>query len=257
VLGAFPSAAYVGLEASLGAQAPSVVALVTAHAVRLPNALVVGGTAPWTAALGGSAEIGGGEVRVGALVLHVTRWWAPPQPTTALPDAAPVPPERVDRLLAELDRHGTALPAPAAQALDALTEACNALDRAGAFAAAERLIGLGPGLTPAGDDALAGFLLAATHLHPARQRPLLAALAQHLHAQASARTTALSATLLHHAAHGEAAAEAVDVLDALLGHGDLPGAVGRLLRVGHTSGADLTHGLAAGTRATNSLRVAA
>ncbi len=138
-----------------------------------------------------------------------------------------------------------------------MTEACHALDHAGAFAAAERLIGLGPGLTPAGDDALAGFLLAATHLCPTSQGPLLTALADHVRVRASAGTTALSATLLHHAARGEAAPEAVDVLDALLGQGDLSGAVARLLRVGHTSGGDLALGLAAGTRATSSLRVAA
>lgn len=269
VLGAFPSAAYVGLEASLRADGPSVVALVTARAVRLPNALVMGGTAPWTVALrvggaapwtptlAGRAEIGDGEVRVGALVLHVTRWWTPRRPTTAQQTGATVLPGRVAQLRTELARHGSALPVPAAQALYALTEACHALDPAGAFAAADRLIGLGPGLTPAGDDALAGFLLAATHLSPTSQDPLLTALADHVRVQASVRTTALSATLLHHAARGEAAPEAIAVLDALCGHGGLRQATDSLLRIGHSSGGDLAHGLLAGARVAIPLRAAA
>jgi hypothetical protein len=118
-----------------------------------------------------------------------------------------------------------------------------ASDRAAATAVATRLLGSGPGLTPSGDDVLAGFLAgaAAFGVRAAALREATAVLAP-------ARTTALSAALLWHAARGECIDELASVAAVLTsqrpGEPERAGtAVGRLLSVGHTSGAALALGL--------------
>jgi hypothetical protein len=108
---------------------------------------------------------------------------------------------------------------------------------------ATRLLGSGPGLTPSGDDVLAGFLAgaAAFGLDAAALREATAVLAP-------ARTTALSAALLWHAARGECIDELAG-LAAVLTSQCRPGpeqagpAVSALLSVGHSSGAALALGL--------------
>ncbi len=62
------------------------------------------------------------------------------------------------------------------------------------------------------------------------------------------RTTALSATLLRHAAAGRGIPEVTRLIDALAGSGDLAAATARLLAVGHSSGTALAHGVLAATR---------
>jgi hypothetical protein len=66
---------------------------------------------------------------------------------------------------------------------------------------------------------------------------------------ARTRTTPISATLLHCAAQGQACADALAVLRGIAGHQPLAPAVHRLLRLGHTSGADLAWGLRTGLAA--------
>ncbi|QIM21571.1 DUF2877 domain-containing protein [Phycicoccus sp. HDW14] len=109
-----------------------------------------------------------------------------------------------------------------------------------------RLVGRGPGLTPSGDDALAGALLvrrALGHVPPrGRPDPLAAAVRARLHA-----TTAVSASLLAAALDGWATPEVVALVDAVAA-GDLAAtraALPPVLAVGHTSGADLVAGLGA------------
>ncbi|WP_406277820.1 DUF2877 domain-containing protein [Embleya sp. NBC_00896] len=121
-------------------------------------------------------------------------------------------------------------------------------ERAGA--AALRLIGLGPGLTPSGDDALCGLLLALRHLTPGPTGARLAtALGARVTAHAAGRTTDLSAALLGHAARGDGCAQLVDLIGAVgRGHDVFP-CLRRLLTVGHTSGADLSLGVLAGAEA--------
>ncbi|MGD9695698.1 MAG: DUF2877 domain-containing protein [Thermoleophilia bacterium] len=83
--------------------------------------------------------------------------------------------------------------------------------RVAAADAAERLVGRGPGLTPEGDDVLAGAMIAARALGPAvgAGRAEVAALVRLLSpADLRRRTGALSATLVELAADG-AAPEAV------------------------------------------------
>jgi uncharacterized protein DUF2877 len=95
------------------------------------------------------------------------------------------------------------------------------------------LIGRGPGLTPEGDDVVAGMagVLAAAERHDD-----VAAL---LGADLRRRTTALSATLLELAARGMGP----EPLQAVLA--GRPGALDRLLAMGHTSGRAYARGAAA------------
>jgi Protein of unknown function (DUF2877) len=103
------------------------------------------------------------------------------------------------------------------------------------------LAGLGPGLTPAGDDALAGMLLAMRASIGPDAEPLLHA------AAARARTTALSLAFLRCAAAGQALAPAHRLLDAAArgDSGAALAAAGAVAEVGATSGADFCYGLRA------------
>lgn len=108
--------------------------------------------------------------------------------------------------------------------------------------AAAVLGGLGPGLTPAGDDALAGILLAHRTLAGAGAEHHLLAVAR------SAVTTDLSAALLAWAARGQAVEPVHDLLGAIAG-GDGPAATAathRIASLGASSGADLLLGLRLG-----------
>ena len=80
--------------------------------------------------------------------------------------------------------------------LAALRGAVRRADLDAALRTATRLIGLGPGLTPAGDDVMAGTIAGLVLLgHPAAER-----FAAGVYALAAGRTTELSRALLRHAA---------------------------------------------------------
>jgi hypothetical protein len=114
-------------------------------------------------------------------------------------------------------------------------------DYDGSVAAAVGLLGRGPGLTPSGDDVLAGFLIGAAAFGVDA-----AALRAAIETLAPARTTALSAALLWHAARGECIDELAAVAAVLTserGPEQAERAVRRLLSVGHSSGAALAKGL--------------
>jgi len=100
------------------------------------------------------------------------------------------------------------------------------------------LVGRGDGLTPVGDDVLAGWLVAARAV--GRDLTQLAAVVH----DSSHSTTALSATLLAHAADGEAVPQFRELLLALAAGRDVEPAVARLVTVGHTSGAGMLLGAA-------------
>jgi hypothetical protein len=101
--------------------------------------------------------------------------------------------------------------------------------------AATRLIGRGEGLTPLGDDLLAGWL--ALHRAAGAATPEVDDVV-HSHAH---RTTLLSATLLDCARHGEVVPEFAAWVGAL-GTSDAPARATALSAVGATSGAGLLHG---------------
>ena len=132
-----------------------------------------------------------------------------------------------------------------------LIAALEAGDRSMAAEVAIGLIGLGPGLTPSGDDALVGV---ETALH-ALDSPMAGFLGLALD-DVEDRTTALSATLLRHAAAGEFAERLHTLIGALLGSNDetIATAIARASAWGASSGTDCLFGvligldLAAGVR---------
>lgn len=113
--------------------------------------------------------------------------------------------------------------------------------------AAVALLGLGPGLTPSGDDYLVGLLGALEVLdHPARRGIALA-----VTAHGAERTTELSARALSNAAHGRYPERLHDVLAAIVSNDAraIPRSIERAMRYGATSGADTIVGVFAGLRA--------
>ena len=262
-LGATPAALYLQVTGR-----PGVLALLARDAVRLPCALLL----PTTKAecpldsLAPAAEYLVGDDQVawtgpaGPVAVRVVREWAP-----ATVRRGTIVPAALAALRA-------CLPAPAAVGIDG---SCLPLLTADPPAAVARLLGCGPGLTPAGDDVLAGFLVGAAafgsggapvHAAPVPAAPVPATTvpsapvpATTVHtatvqaataALAPARTTALSAALLWHAARGECIDELAAVTAFLTqADGQDHAALGRLMAVGHTSGAALALGLAAASRA--------
>jgi Protein of unknown function (DUF2877) len=239
LMAVFAAAVYIDLG-------DAVVAVVTRDGVRLPNAVVVpvpGSGRPFTAVNGdASVTVGGGDIALNGLVVRAVRDW---DPRPLLPQADP---GALRRGLAGFREIVAASPArPGLPVPDQLADACVQASLAAAACAADKLVGLGPGLTPSGDDVLAGTLAALRLLggDPA----FTTALADHVGAVGGRRTTALSATLLRLAGQGNVAAEVGQVIKALNGQGSLEEAARRLHAIGHTSGADLAQGLLIGTAA--------
>jgi len=104
------------------------------------------------------ASASGGAVRIGGLTVLARRWWDPS------PVFGPLSRGRLDQAAAVLSgRCRQAAPGPTLadhDGLAALAASCTAGDLAGAVEQAERLVGLGAGLVPAGDSVLCGLLLA-------------------------------------------------------------------------------------------------
>jgi hypothetical protein len=131
----------------------------------------------------------------------------------------------------------------------ALARACGADDPAAAVAAAEELIGLGPGLTPAGDDFVGGAFFARAILAPAATAVTgWTQASARLRAVAATRTHPVSAVLLSDLLAGEGHEPLHDLAKALA-DGALPMALAaarRLVSIGHSSGWDLLTGFLAG-----------
>jgi hypothetical protein len=100
------------------------------------------------------------------------------------------------------------------------------------------LVGLGPGLTPSGDDFLIGALAA---LDAVGQTKTHAALGEAVAAAAPARTSPLSASFLRAAAAGYAGENLHALVAAVVG-GHLDAAAAAAGRIGHTSGWDTLAG---------------
>ncbi len=115
-------------------------------------------------------------------------------------------------------------------------------DRPGAWAVA--LTGLGPGLTPSGDDFLGGMMLA---LHALGRESLARELFDAIRPCLGRRTNSVSAALLGAASEGFGSAGIHAALAAIL-RGDaaaMRSAVPALDRIGHSSGWDAMAGVAA------------
>jgi hypothetical protein len=192
------------------------------------------GRGPLNALVAGFAPPAVGE-RIFVSVAHT---WAPahlPVRFSALQETE-VPAEGLGCLL--LGKRN-ALAEHAAPALDALDEWL----RHGLAVPnqAEALIGLGPGLTPSGDDYLGGMLVA---LHALAREQRAQVLWRWLQPRLAARTSAISAAHLAAAAEGEAHEALHRVLQD-----PSPAALAALSAVGHCSGWDALAGAAAVLRA--------
>lgn len=161
--------------------------------------------------------LGDGACEVDGRVLRVRRYVdARVAPLTG---AHPLP---IDALLADVAAHlPDATPAYAALRADDPT-------------AVDVLLGRGPGLTPLGDDVLAGWLVG-RYARGRRDGAVRTAVL----AEAARRTTAVSAVLLAHAARGEAVPELRAYVAA-----PTPASLAALRAVGHTSGTGLALGVA-------------
>jgi len=219
--------------------------LASPEAVRVPCAVILESKAqPPQLAEGTITTVGGGTVSVGGdggggAVFRASRWWRPPRPR----GLGAVPPARLAGAVRWLTgRVADPLDAPGRAAVADLVESLSGGNRPDLAVA--RLLGRGPGLTPTGDDVLAGALVTLAALGS----PMTALLGQAVLAAAPDATTTVSAGLLRHAAAGECIPQLADVLTAVGGTtepaaGALPRAAGALLAVGHCSGAGLLHGV--------------
>ena len=115
-------------------------------------------------------------------------------------------------------------------------------DSADAPPAVDKLIGLGPGLTPSGDDFFCGVLATLNYFG---HRDLAKRLAASVLPVAARETSVISAAYLRCAAQGQASAVLFDVLESLLTGGDeLEAHLDVIHEIGHTSGWDSLAGAA-------------
>jgi hypothetical protein len=222
------------------AVAGTVVPVLCRDAVALPTAVRLGVASHeivWGVRAGDDVRVGSGAVRLGRLEVRATRTWRPARVRVR----AGVP--------GGTTRDGETPLAPLlapAGAPDWLVRGARAaVTAADPTEAVASVVGRGAGLTPSGDDALAGALL----VHHALGGPspaLVVAVRGRL-----ASTTAVSAALLDAAADGWAAPQVVALVDAAVS-GDRDAVARHLpavLAIGHTSGRDLVTGVDAALHA--------
>jgi len=212
-----------------------VLALVTPDLGAGPFHLVIAGWPPEAASYRVEA-VSATQLVLDAFVLdftHARRWF--PRPDWA--QFSPQP--RHWAALLEAGSHHP-LPAYLLAPLADLKQALRALDDSALAEAARALAGLGPGLTPAGDDVLAGAML---RLHSLGH----ADLTQPIYSAAAQRTTRLSRAFLAAARDGLVNAAWMELLQALAAGtpSALERALRRVLAFGATSGADMLHGFLA------------
>jgi hypothetical protein len=239
VVAAGPSATYLDVGGRL-------LAVVAAGGVRLPCAAVLVGDTP--PPVGSDLAVGSGSVHdAGRRLVDVSRWF---DPRVRLAHLDPV---AIERLAAAVRARPCADALLPADAVERLADHLAAGDAHRAVVAA--LVGRGSGLTPAGDDLVAGALAAMR----AAGSPAADGFGAAVRDLAPAGTTRLSAALLAAADVGAVIPEAEAVLRALAAPGgaavragradrpdDLARATRHLLGVGHTSGWYLAAGLAVG-----------
>lgn len=194
------------------------VALLARDAVQVPCGLR---TTLAVLPAGSSASLGDGMLVVGDLEVRVRRFVDAGVPRVGPVGAFAMPDGVAGPVLAEL---GTG-------PLDLL--------RDGDAAAVPALLGRGSGLTPLGDDVLCGWLVA--RLATGRKT---GAVGVAVAAQAAARTTTISSTLLCDALRGESVPQVRALLLALRTGADVDARLRALVDVGHTSGSGLALGVA-------------
>jgi hypothetical protein len=203
-------------------------------AVRLPSAC---GLRPWRPDAGPFTATAAGALRRGAARLAPrVAMLGPPRGFGAWLLGAPLP--------FPLDACGARA--------NVLASACAANDPTRAAAAARALVGLGPGLTPAGDDFTGGAFFARATLAGAGAIDAIAwrAAARAVRSAATRLTHPIGAALLGDLLDGDGWAPLHDLARALAHEDDATAldAARRLTQLGHSSGWDLLAGFIAGAR---------
>jgi hypothetical protein len=231
VLGAFPTALYLRVASG------EIIGLLTRDGVRLPLGLRLSTHSAddpldrWT----GPARVGSYQVQVGERSVRLSRVVSVRAPTGLEPNRRAV--ECASRTLGRL-----AQIEPRPGLLEVLLSDHRVL---GPAAVVGLLLGAGPGLTPSGDDILAGLLVGASSFGVVDD-PLRAAVLD----AAPGGTSDLSAALLRCAGRGESMPQVDALLWALSENAIAPShlldeALAKLGHVGHTSGMALAVGVVA------------
>jgi hypothetical protein len=221
-----------------------VVVVATNDTARLPNGIQipVDSTSDAFADVrhGATVEVGHARVMLEGLAVTIGRWWDP------RPTLSPTTHEELSVALAGLPNDVPDI--NSSQLYGALV----ARSAGGILHASRSLLGKGPGLTPEGDDYLAGALAAMRLLGEALGREqivsLIAGISVPLARLTEARTTTFSAALIQSALRGQVAEPAGALLRALAGRGDIPASHLGLIRVGHSSGPALAAGIVLGAQ---------
>ncbi len=222
-----------------------VVVVSTSDATRLPNGVQIAANSADDVLRmvhhGADVEIGLSRIMLEGLTVNVARWWDPRPVLRKI---------SVSALATAIEGLPSEVPDVASQQLRA---ALSSASPPALLAAAKPLLGRGPGLTPEGDDYLAGALAATRLLGNAvdskTSTTLLASVAVHIARLADVRTTTFSAALIHNALRAQVVAPAASLLRAVTGRGDVAPAHRVLSKVGHSSGPALAAGIVLGAQA--------
>jgi len=222
----------------------SVIVVSTRDATRLPNGIEIPSRSsdnPFEQVHHGAPiKVGFGRVMLEGLAVSVARWWDPRPVLHAI---------TANELAANIAN----LPAEVADIdSDQLRTALRSFSPNAVLAAARPLLGKGSGLTPEGDDYLAGAVASIRLLSQAvgqdQATRMLDTVANPLAKLADARTTTFSAALIQYALRGQVAAPAGSLMRAFAGRGDVGPSHRVLLKVGHSSGPALAAGLVLGAQ---------
>jgi hypothetical protein len=183
-------------------------------------------------ASGTEVHLGAGVIGFGTATWRPTRWWDP-RPRVS-PAALVAHRDALERAVRSQPEEGFGL--PLADELSVATAIAQ-----GDAQAARAVIGLGPGLTPSGDDVVAGALVALALLSRLDRRTGRTVLDR-----ARTHTTALSAALLEAATKAQVIPQAAQLLEAIAAAAPQPQIDARadeLFAVGAHSGHDLAAGM--------------
>ena len=128
----------------------------------------------------------------------------------------------------------------------------------GSAQVAEKMIGLGPGVTPSGDDILIGFLAGLWSMAGQHDKQLsFVRLFGNEIIKLAKQTSEISRTYLYHAAQGQFSSSLSMLAEAIATYGDVEQATQEAMRVGHSSGMDSVTGLLVGLSVWNNFALAA
>jgi len=142
---------------------------------------------------------------------------------------------------------GSALSQRMSRPVMGLIAAAEQFDIKGSIHAAEKMIGLGPGVTPSGDDILIGFLAGLWSMAGQNQTQLsfIRSFGNEI-IQIAKQTSEISRTYLYHAAHGQFSSSLSTLAEAISTGNGVEQATQEVMRVGHSSGMDSVTGLLVG-----------